>query len=138
MLGFELESVGLAQLAAELFERFIGNLDHSRAGLAHEMVVSVVGEVVDGRSVPEVYVFDDAEVLQVVQKAIHRRLVDVGERGLDRRGELFGSWMVSVFEQRVQDGPPRVRDPSPVGPQLCQDLIDPLGNVHRRSPPIDP
>jgi len=91
----------------ECFEHLIRHLDHRIAALAHEMVVGVVDKVVHGRTVAEVDVVDDAEPFEVLEEAVDGRFVDVGKEGLDPSGELCSRGVVSVVDERLQDGASR-------------------------------
>lgn len=70
VLRLELELVGLPELATKLFQRTVGDFDHSVTGLADEVVVRVIGEVVHRRPVSEVDVVDDAEAFEVVEEPV--------------------------------------------------------------------
>ncbi len=59
-----MEAVASADLFAERGERGVGHFDHGAALFADEMEVLFGGEVVDGWSVADVDVFDDAEVFE--------------------------------------------------------------------------
>ncbi len=82
--GFEDEAEVALQLGAQRIEDGARHLDDPAAGLADEVLVGVLGEVIHRRTVAEMDVVDDAELLEVVEKAIHRRLVDVRMSGVHR------------------------------------------------------
>lgn len=96
MSGVDLEVEVGEEAPAEVPECLVGDFDNLAAGVAHEVVVGVVGEVIDGGAVSEVDVINDAETFEFFEEAVHGRLVDVGLAVLDVGGELFGRWMFVV------------------------------------------
>lgn len=72
MTGFEDEAVVTLQRPPERIEDAARHFDDAAARLADEVLMDVLGEVIDGGTVAQVYVVDDAEFLEVVEKAVHR------------------------------------------------------------------
>lgn len=101
----------------------VGNLDDQAALLAHEVVMGVVGEVVDGRSVSEVDMVDHPETLELVQEAVDGGFMHVGLVDLDVGGEFFGRRVAVVVHQRLQDRPSGAGDSTPVGPEEGEDAF---------------
>ena len=130
MLWLELEPVGLSDLPAKLLQRSVWDFDHPVARPAHEVVMGVLGQVVDGRPVSEVDVVDDTEALELIEEPVDGRLVDVGMAGLDGGGDLLGGGVIGVIEEGLEDRSPWARDPSPVGSKMGDDLVHPLRCVH--------
>lgn len=114
--GIDLEVEVGGEAAAERVEGRVGDLDDDAALFADEMVVVVVGEVIDGGPVAEVDVVDDTEALELVEEAVDGGFVDVGLAGLYRRGELLSRRVRVDLGQGVQDGPPGGGDPPAFGP----------------------
>ena len=79
-------------------EVVLGGLDHRPARFAHEMPVRLRGQVIEGRSVPEVSMDDDSEPLELVEVPVDGRQVDVGSAGLDLGSQLFGGPVPRTFE----------------------------------------
>lgn len=110
-----------------------GNLHDLSAGLAHEVLMHVLGQVVDGRTVPEVHVIDDSQRLEVVEEAVHRRLGDVGVGTVHLSSELLGSEVVPMQQDGPQDGPPPRRDPAAARPEELEHPIEIRRFRHDRS-----
>lgn len=72
-------------------------------------------QVVDGRTVAEMHVVDNAEFLELVEEAVHGRLVDIRMGVVDPGRELFRRGMSFVIKQRADDRPPRRRHPTAPG-----------------------
>ncbi len=70
MVGFHFEVVVVAELFAKRVKGLLRHLGDSAAGFADEVVVGVVGEVVDGGAVAEVDVVDYALAFEVVEEAV--------------------------------------------------------------------
>jgi len=97
------------------------------------VVVGVAGQVVDGGPVAQVDVVDHAQPLELVEEAVHRRLVDVGLGRLHPGGQRLGRHVAADAEERLEDGPPARRDPPAAGPQEGEDRVGLLANQHGRS-----
>jgi hypothetical protein len=111
VVGVGLEAVLTSQAGSEVVEEVGRQLDDGVASLAHGVVVDLVGEVVDRPTVAEVDMGHHAQVLERLQRAVHRGEMDVGMVGLDGGGEVVGRDMIRVVEQRRQHGSARRRHP---------------------------
>jgi hypothetical protein len=58
--------------------------------LAGQVAVDGAGQVVDGRVLAEVGVYDNVEFFKLLQDSIHRRGADVGQALLDRERDFIG------------------------------------------------
>ena len=125
MPGLHLELEGAVEAVPEAVEDRGHHLDHDTTGLADEVVVGVVGEVVDAGAVPEVDVVDDAEALELVEEAVHGRLVHIGLACLHDRRQLLGRRVPVVLDQGLEDRPAGARDAPPVLPQDVEHRFEP-------------
>ena len=122
--GVDVEAEAAAEGSGERGEDIGGHLNYGAAGPADEVVVGVVGEVVDGGTVPEVHVLDYPEIRQRVERAVDGGTVHVRVGGLHPVGEVLGGDVSVGVEQRGHDRPPRRGEPSaPLADQL-QDFVD--------------
>jgi hypothetical protein len=78
------ETVSVPEAAPQTGKRAIRDFDHDPTRLTDQVMVRIVGEVVDGRPVSEVDMVDDPEPLELVQKPIDGGLVHIGLAGLDK------------------------------------------------------
>jgi hypothetical protein len=99
------------------------------AGLAHQVKVLLVREVVDGWPMPEVSVLDDALALEGVQSPVHGRRGDLGMLTVDAPGELLGRHVAGSLEQRSNHGSALNGGPAALRSQRSQDLVK-LGGAH--------
>ncbi len=130
MLGSQLEVVAVSKPAGQVVEQLVGYLDDLATRLADEVLVGVVGQVVDGSAVPEVDVVDNPQCLEGVERAVDRRLMDVRVRPLDGVGELVGGDVAGGVDERGHDRPPGGGDAAAIGPEEAEDAVEP-GQVHR-------
>ncbi len=107
-----------------------GHLGHGSAGLADEVVVGVIGEVVHGSGLSEVHPADDAEALEGVEGPVDGREVHVGRLYVDDGGDRFGGHVViRRGQQRLHDEASAGRHPPAVGPEQLEDVGQPLFDV---------
>jgi hypothetical protein len=66
----------VAQSGGDVVQEAVGRLLDRTAHLAHQVLVEVVDEVVHGPTVAEVDVFDQARVLERLERAVHGRPMD--------------------------------------------------------------
>ena len=92
------------------------DLGDRSAGLAHQVKVLIVGEVVDGWPMPEVSVLDDALPLEGIQSPVHGRRGDLRMLTMDAPGELLGGHVAGSLEQRSDDGSALNGGPATLGP----------------------
>jgi len=92
------------------------DLGDRSAGLAHQVKVLLVGEVVDGWPMPEVSVLDDALPLEGIQGPVHGRRGDLGMLTMDALGEFLGGHVAGSLEQRSDHGSALNGGPATVGP----------------------
>ncbi len=80
----------------------------------HRSFGSSVGtdEVVHGPSVSEVDMLDEAELGQSLERSVDTGPVDRRVLGCDVFGQVFCRWVQIEFHQRLDDRPPRRRQPS--------------------------
>src|SRR5688572_21057078 len=95
--------VGL-QLADEGAQLGQGDLLDAVARLAVEVLVALVGQVVDGPAVPEVDVVDDLELLERLEGPVHGRQIHGREPRLDGGGDLLGGDVTSRPDHGLDDG----------------------------------
>lgn len=100
----------------ETLEVILGGLDHRPARLADKMPVSLRGQVIEGRPVPEVRMDDHTEPLEFVEVPVNGRQVDVRSVGLYLSGQLLGSPVPGTFEEAVHQQTTRSGDPAAVSP----------------------
>ena len=81
-------------------------------------------EMVRGRTVTEMRMHHDAEALELVEVAVHRRQVHVGGARLDLRGELFGGAVARAVVEAFEQQPARAGDARAPGTQARQDRLD--------------
>lgn len=124
MSGVEAKAVSLLNLALERSEHVGGDDDHVAAGVAHQMVVNLISQVVHGRSVTEVDMGDHAQVGQGVEAAIDGRGVDVRVLGSHRGRQLFGGDVPGRIEEGAHDGSPRGGHPSTARPEQAEDALE--------------
>src|SRR5256714_2102673 len=97
--------------------------------LAEQVLVGLVGQVVDGPAVAEVHVVDHPQLLQRVQRAVHRREVDRGEAGLDGGGDLLRRHVAAGADHRFDDGLPAGRAAPTGGGEAGEDLLDDVAHT---------
>ena len=117
---------------SQCIENLLRHLGHLAAIVADEvMVFGVLSEVVNGRAVAEPDMIHNAEPLEFVEKAVHRRLCDFGLILLHRRRDVFGGGVVVVvIDQRLQDRPSGRRCPTAARADLGQYFVDPGVGIH--------
>jgi hypothetical protein len=109
------EPIGRFQVAGQGGELSVGNVDDFPAALADEVLVGFVGEVVGGRSVTEVDVFDEADVLQGDELAVDGGVGHVRKLAFHPLDDVLGSQVeVSGVEKDLDGGPATRGGPSAV------------------------
>ena len=106
VMGPDHEPVGAPHRGGELGEDVVGHLDHGPAHLAQQVLMRLVGQVVDGAAMPEMYVVDDAEGLERVERPVDGGEMHVRDGPLDRGGDVLGTEVVVLgVDQRGQQRP---------------------------------
>ncbi len=77
----------------ESSEKILWHIDDRSARLADEVAVRVTSEVVRRRTVTEMRMDDDAELLQLFKISIDRRDMHVGRPRLHRQCQILGGHM---------------------------------------------
>src|SRR6516225_1054239 len=90
------------------------------------MFVLVGGDVPDRRSVVDVEVVDDSELLEGGEGPVEGRLVDVGGDSADTRFELLDGGVVGPGEEALEDGQPGLSHAPPGVADLPQNRLEPL------------
>lgn len=124
MGSVEAEAVGRLDGPAQRGQRPLRHGDDLPAGLAHQVVVQIVGQVVRGRPVAEVDVDDHAEISEGVEAAVDRRAVDVGVLSLDVSSQIFGGDVTRGVEQGGDDRPAGGGDPPPSLSEQAEDALE--------------
>ena len=93
------------------------------------MAVDRPGQVVRRRTVTEVGVDHDTEALELFEVAVDRREVDVGGLGLHLDGQLLGSPVARVSEERPEDDAPRRRDAATVLAHEFERVLERLASA---------
>lgn len=122
-VSLHVEAEVVAQSLSETLEGPVGYLDDDSAHLADEVVMGVIGKVVDGWAVPEVDVVDHSEAFQLVKEPVHRGLVDVGLARLHIGGELFRGRVSFVVDERPEDGAARTRHAPARGSEEVENFL---------------
>ena len=110
--------------SARLTNSSSGALTAVAAVFAHEVAMGTGGQVVRGRTMPEMGMDDDAEPLQLLEVAIDGRQVHVGGPRLDDGGEVLGAVVARVVEDGLEEQAPRVRDPPAALADQGEDVVD--------------
>lgn len=100
------------------------HLDRRSALLAHQMPMTMGGQVVARRAVTEVGMGDHAEALELVQIPIDGRDVHVGRRRLDLLGQFLGTQVPRMVEQDLHEYPAGVGDPAAPRSDQLQHVVD--------------
>lgn len=105
MAGLDHEARGVLDRGTTGVEQRTVDMDDESAVLAQQVEFVVPGEVVDGTSMPEVDVFDEAELGEGVERAVDGRSVDgrIGEGDTFR--EVVCGRMVAGRHQGLDHGP---------------------------------
>ena len=110
----------------ELVERLDRRLGHGAAGLAHQMLVALLGEVVDDRAVGHVDVLHHAEIGEEIEGpvdgcAVEPR-IEIAHRGGDvRRGQVL---VVVGVDEDAEDRSAGARDTLAVRTERRDDAIE--------------
>ena len=88
--------------------------------LANQMMMSVLGQVIDRASMAEVHVIDDAKFLQRFERPIHRRKMHLGGRCLHDHGNIFRSDVPVRADQRLKHRSASTRDAHATRPQILE------------------
>ncbi len=72
----------------------------------------------------QVGVFDDAQLLELLQIPVDGGEMDVGGPPLDGCGQLFGGQMAVRLEEDLENDPAGRRGPASPGPDQGEDVID--------------
>lgn len=118
-----------SQALLEVTVEGTSNFGHRSAGLADQMEMVLIGEVVDRRAVPEMSVLHKALALECIQGPVHSRLGDLRVLTVDALGELLGGRVTRGLQERGHHGPALDGGPAAVCPQGSQDVVDP-GSRH--------
>src|SRR5437879_10243383 len=121
----EVPSQALLEVAVE----GTSNFGHRSAGLADEVEMVLIGEVVDRRAVSKMSVLDQALALECIEGPIHGRLGDLRVLTVDALGELLGGGVARSLQERGNHGPALHGGPAAVCPERSQDVVD-LGCRH--------
>jgi hypothetical protein len=121
--GVDLESEALACGFGQAPEELVRRLHRCATGLAHEMAVGTGGQMVGRRSVTEVRVDHDAELLEFLEIPVdggqgHVRCLDLD--GLDK---VFGCLVARSLEQGLEQEPARMGDTPAVFAYEGQDVV---------------
>ncbi len=100
------------------------------AAAADEVGVSVVGKMVNGGTVTEVYVNENTHLLKVFQCAVNRAHRHVGVHLLHPYGEVLGGRMIARGHQRSEHGSTWSGYPPAGVSELLQDFCRPGIVVH--------
>lgn len=122
MVAVDLEIGFRAEASLHVREDVGGEVHHDPARVAHGVVVDAIGEVVHGATVAEVDVSHHTELLQRVERPVHRAEVHVRCRGSHPFGEDVGGDVVVVGDERRDDGPARARDARALRAQDVEQL----------------
>jgi hypothetical protein len=101
--GVDAEAVLRHRRLAQLGEQRRGDLGEAPAAFADEMAVVDRSHVVDRRSVAEVGVGDDAELLELLEIAVDGRRVDIWSSGLDRARERLRGRVLGALEEGTNE-----------------------------------
>jgi hypothetical protein len=110
-------------LRGEIVEERSGDLEDVAAALAHEVVMRPVRDVEHGTAGAELDAFDDADLDQAIEGAVHRALVELGVVGADGGDDVSGRHvMLGPAEEGVDDHASRSGDPHAPGAQSRDDI----------------
>src|SRR6202043_4165643 len=98
------------------------------ADLAYQVPVRLGRQVVGRRAVPEVGVHHDAEALELLEIAVHRRGVDVRRQLADDDEQLLRGRVVRTFDQRGEHEAAGGGDPRAAVAELGDQFVD--GGAH--------
>jgi hypothetical protein len=98
-----LKVVGLADAGKKRIEFGLRDLSNRSTLLAIEVIVRVVGEMIDCLSVTQVDVDDHTRALERIQGSIHGSQMDGGVLGLHSVGDLLGGQMTPRLYERGYD-----------------------------------
>ena len=136
------------ELIGKRCKGLVGNLDHLATAFAQQMLVTLVGQVIRRRAVPEVHVLDDAELFERDEVAVDGRFGDLRVSQPDLTDDVFGAQASSaVVEQNPDRCPTSIGGPAAaVSSQSSDDLFHRINCDHvanhctthgrRRSPSI--
>lgn len=125
MRGVQPEAVGLLDLVLEGTEHLGRDHHHMATGFTHQVMVHVVGQVVHGWPVTEMYMGHHAEASQRVEAAVDGRIVDVRMLSSDGGRQLLGGDVLRGVEEGTDDGSPGRSHPAAACPELTQDALEP-------------
>lgn len=129
MGGVQIETEVGAELPGEGSEHRRRHLDDGAACLAHEVLVGIAGEVIHGSPVAEMDVVDESQLLEIVEDAVDRRLMDVRVRRLYALSDVVGGDVGVGLDQRGDDRATGRRDPAAARAELIEDRVE-LGGRH--------
>lgn len=110
MVGVDLEAGLGPEPVLDILQDVVRQLDHDAACLAHGVMMHPVGEVVHGSTMAEVHVHHDAELLERLERPVHRRQVHLGCCPGHSRRQLVGCDVLVGREERTDDGAASERD----------------------------
>lgn len=92
--------------------------------------MTVRGEVIGGRTVPEVYVGDQTHLLERVEEAIHGCHVDVGKGTIHATNQFVGRHVIRFVEKNTKNRLALIGDATTVFTDRLQGAIDSVGAGH--------
>lgn len=122
-MGPKDEPVLFTKPYGQIFEILVRHLDHRATGLAKEVLMKLLCEVIDGASMPEVNMIDYASQFQGLQRAIDGGQMNVRLSFLDRGSEVTCAHMPLRFDEVRKQGSPRRGDPQAFLTQCADDLV---------------
>lgn len=108
-----------------------GELDDPLAPLADEVLVVLVGEVVDGTPVPQMDVIDDARLFEGFESPVYGRDVHGRKAALHTTDDVVGRYMTAGLQECLDDRLTRYRS----APTRGGEPIENPGHTFVRSYP---
>ncbi len=127
MMGSKNEPVLCVKRYGEIFEILVRHLDNRATGVAKEMLMQFLHQVVDGPTVSKVDVVDDASLFERLQGTVDRRQMDVRLRFLDRGSEITRAHVPARSDQSRQQGSSCRGDPQVFLPECSHDPVQGRG-----------
>lgn len=124
MAGFEHEACLVDNRRATGIEHVGFDVRDGATFLAQQVKISVVTEVINGPSMTEVDVIDDAEFGQSVERSVDGRFVHGRMLFADVRRQIVGSRVIPAGYQRLDHGPSGLGESAPGTLQSRQDVIE--------------
>ena len=124
MVTVEFEAVGRAKGLAQGVKVSCWDLECSLAHLAREMRVDRSGQVINGRTLAEVGMDDDPQLLELFKNAVNSRLTHFGVARLNRAGQDVRGQVPANFGEHLGDCPFRGSDAMSVLSNRRQQGID--------------